>query len=146
MILWDDVLNYAKNGNLEPDEKLLLSEDEWKEKLTAEQYTIARSKGTERPFSNESCHLFEPGIYKCLCCEELLFDGSTKFDSGTGWPSFTQPIKKNGIAYHMDNSLARERVEVTCNKCDAHLGHVFPDGPEPSGLRYCINSAVIEKV
>ena len=92
------------------------------------------------------CGLFEPGIYACLCCGTVLFDASEKFDSGTGWPSFTQPVSPNAIAYHVDNSYGMQRVETICNTCDAHLGHVFPDGPPPSGLRYCMNAVALKKV
>jgi peptide-methionine (R)-S-oxide reductase len=106
---------------------------------------VARLKGTERPFSSEMCSLFEPGKYRCVCCGELLFDSGEKFESGSGWPSFTQPLAPEAIAYHGDGSHGMMRVEVTCNSCDAHLGHVFPDGPKPSGLRYCINAVAIEK-
>lgn len=146
MIKWLDVLNYARNGNLEPDKKIEKSESEWKELLTTEQFQVTRLKGTERPFSSDVCSRFEPGIYSCVCCGTLLFDGNTKFESGTGWPSFTQPLNENAIAYHKDNTHGMIRVEFTCNTCDAHLGHVFPDGPEPSGLRYCANAVSLRKV
>ena len=146
MIQWSDVENFANGNNPEPDRKVTKTEDEWRQQLTPEQFQITRLKGTERPFSSQMCDLFEPGNYACVCCETLLFDSTGKFDSGTGWPSFTQPAKENAIAYHGDNSLAMMRVEVTCNTCDAHLGHVFPDGPEPSGLRYCINAVSMAKV
>jgi methionine-R-sulfoxide reductase len=92
------------------------------------------------------CSLFEPGLYVCLCCDTPMFDSEEKFESGTGWPSFTQPIERNSVAYHVDGSLGMSRVETTCNTCDAHLGHVFPDGPPPSGLRYCINAVSLKKV
>jgi methionine-R-sulfoxide reductase len=92
------------------------------------------------------CNAFEPGLYECVCCGTLLFDGSEKFDSGTGWPSFTQPIKENAIAYNADHSHGMTRVETVCNTCDAHLGHVFPDGPSSSGLRYCMNAVALKKV
>ncbi|MCB1638606.1 MAG: peptide-methionine (R)-S-oxide reductase MsrB, partial [Thiothrix sp.] len=102
--------------------------------------------GTERPFSSAMCGLFEPGQYACVCCGSLLFDATEKFDSGTGWPSFTQPVRENAIAYHSDNSHGMRRVETLCNACDAHLGHVFPDGPAPGGLRYCMNAVALKKV
>jgi methionine-R-sulfoxide reductase len=122
------------------------TDSEWRERLTAEQYWITRQKGTERPFSSEMCSLFEPGQYACACCDTLLFDSAEKFESGTGWPSFTQSVEPGVISYHGDRSFGMIRVETVCNVCDAHLGHVFPDGPEPSGLRYCINAVALKKV
>lgn len=146
MLKWIDILRLAANGNLEPDRRVVKSDAEWRAQLTPEQYSVARQHGTERPFSSEMCSLFEPGLYACVCCATLLFDASQKFESGTGWPSFTQPIKENAIAYHGDNSYGMMRVETVCNTCDAHLGHVFPDGPAPSGLRYCMNAVALKKV
>ena len=146
MLIWKDILSFAKNANPEPDNRVEKSEAEWKEILTSEEFQITRLKGTERPYSNEMCSLFEPGIYACTCCGTVLFDASEKFESHSGWPSFTQPLKENAIAYHEDNSLFMSRIEVTCNTCDAHLGHVFPDGPPPSGLRYCINAVSLKKI
>lgn len=122
------------------------SDEAWRQQLSEEVYRIARGKGTEAPFTGEYCESFEPGLYACVCCGELLFDSRTKFESGTGWPSFTQPVKENAIRYEMDTSYGMRRVEILCNVCDCHLGHVFPDGPEPTGLRYCVNSASIRKV
>lgn len=146
MMKWSDVVRYAREGNLAPPRRVEKSDEDWKAALTEEQFTITRKKGTERPFSSEVCSLFEPGIYKCVCCGTELFDASEKFESGTGWPSFTQPIEPNVIAHHEDKAFGMSRIETTCNVCDAHLGHVFPDGPPPSGLRFCINAAALEKV
>lgn len=146
MINWNSIIQITKKGNPEPDKKVVKSETEWKEILTDEQYRVTRLKGTERPHSSELCSLFEPGIYGCTCCNTLLFDANQKFESGTGWPSFTQPIKENAVAYIKDISFGMIRIEAVCNTCDAHLGHVFPDGPEPSGLRYCMNAISLKKI
>ncbi|MCB0274145.1 MAG: peptide-methionine (R)-S-oxide reductase MsrB [Calditrichaeota bacterium] len=140
---WRDVLTYAREGSPQPDRVVRKSEEEWQAQLTPEQYRITRNKGTEAPFSGELCHAHEKGRYSCLCCGTLLFDSTLKFDSGTGWPSFTEPVRDNVIKYEKDTSYGMVRVEVMCNVCEAHLGHVFPDGPPPSGLRYCINSESI---
>ena len=140
MITWKDVIHFAVNGNPAPDRRVEKSEEEWKQLLTSEQFRITRLKGTESPHSGALCTIYEEGKYNCVCCHTPLFDSSIKFSSGTGWPSFTQPIQVNAIKYDKDTSYGMIRVEVMCNTCDAHLGHVFPDGPEPSGLRYCINS------
>jgi peptide-methionine (R)-S-oxide reductase len=140
MINWNDVLNFASKGNLAPDHRVEKTDAEWKALLTPEQYRITRKKGTEARFSGELCSRYDPGKYKCVCCDTELFDSGIKFDSRTGWPSFTQPIKDNVINYIKDSSWGMTRIEVECSVCDSHLGHVFPDGPEPSGLRYCINS------
>lgn len=146
LLKWLDVLRMARISNLKPDRKVVKTDAEWQAQLTSEQYFVTRRHGTERPFSSEMCELFEPGLYACVCCDSLLFNAGEKFDSGTGWPSFTQPIKENAIAYHEDNNYGMSRVETLCNTCDAHLGHVFPDGPPPSGLRYCMNAAALKKV
>src|SRR5271156_3168309 len=146
MLKWPDVLNLAKNGNPAPDRKVVKTDAEWRAQLSPEEYRVTRQAGTERAFSSEMCSLFEPGIYSCLCCDTVLFDASEKFDSGTGWPSFTQPVKSNVIAYNLDSSHGMTRVETVCNTCDAHLGHVFPDGPPPSGLRYCMNAVSLKKI
>lgn len=145
MIKWIDIIKLSNKGNFEPDRRVEKTKQEWKEELSPEVYYITREKGTEKPFSGESCSVFTPGKYECACCHELLFDANEKFESGTGWPSFTQPAKENAIAYHKDRSFGMVRVEVTCNVCDAHLGHVFPDGPPPSNLRYCINDLSLVK-
>ncbi|HPQ95650.1 MAG: peptide-methionine (R)-S-oxide reductase MsrB [Thiothrix sp.] len=146
MLRWIDVLGFAAKGNPEPDHTVHKTEQEWQAQLTPEQFGVTRRHGTERPFSSEMCSLFEPGQYACVCCGSLLFDASEKFDSGTGWPSFTQPVRTNAIAYHRDDSYGMHRVETLCNVCDAHLGHVFPDGPAPGGLRYCMNAVSLKKV
>lgn len=146
MILkWNDVLKFGRDGNPAPDRRVVKSDAEWRQELSPEEYRITRQAGTERAFSSAMCSLFEPGLYSCRCCGELLFDATEKFESGSGWPSFTQPIKPNAIAYHVDNSYGMQRVETICNTCDAHLGHVFPDGPPPSGLRYCMNALALKK-
>jgi len=146
MIKWADVIHFTNKGNPTPDKRVEKTEEEWKQILTPEEFQVTRLKGTERSFSSEMCSLFEPGIYECKCCGTLLFDASEKFESGTGWPSFTQPVKENAVGYHADKSHGMIRVEVICNSCDAHLGHIFPDGPPPSGLRYCINALSLNKV
>ena len=146
MLKWLDVLRLAREGNLEPDRKVVKTEEEWRAQLTPEQYAVTRQQGTERPFSSALCSLFEPGLYACVCCDELMFDASVKFESGTGWPSFTQPLTENAIAYHADHAQGMVRVETVCNACAAHLGHVFPDGPAPSGLRYCMNAVALKKI
>jgi len=143
MLKWNDVIAFATKGNPTPPKRVEKSDEEWKKILTAEEYAIARKKGTERAFTGEYCEAHDPGLYACRCCGTLLFDSSLKFESGTGWPSFTQPYTDDVVAYHKDNAYGMVRVEVTCNVCDGHLGHIFPDGPAPSGLRYCINSASI---
>lgn len=140
MLTWKDVINFSVNGNPKPDNLIEKSEVEWQAQLTPEQYRIARQKGTERPHSGALCSVHEAGKYNCVCCNSPLFDSTIKFDSSSGWPSFTQPIKPNAIKYDNDSSFGMVRVEIMCNTCDAHLGHVFPDGPEPSGLRFCVNS------
>lgn len=141
---WNDVIKYANKGSLTPDRRVEKTEEEWKSELSPEQFRITRKKGTEMAFSGEYCEAHEPGKYACRCCNEPLFDSGLKFDSHSGWPSFTEPIKDNAIKYEKDTSFGMVRVEVMCNVCDAHLGHVFPDGPEPTGLRYCINSESIQ--
>ncbi|MCM4150793.1 peptide-methionine (R)-S-oxide reductase [Arenibacter sp. N53] len=140
MLTWKDIINFSVKGNPQPDKRVEKTEEEWKQLLTPEQFRIARNKGTEAAHSGALCSTHDAGKYSCICCDTPLFDSTIKFNSGTGWPSFTQPIKDNAIKYHKDTSYGMVRVEVMCNTCDAHLGHVFPDGPEPSGLRYCINS------
>lgn len=145
MLTWNDVLKFATEGNPKADNKVVKAKSEWRQQLSDEEYRVTREAGTERAFSSELCAIFEPGIYACRCCDALLFDASEKFDSKTGWPSFSQPIKQNAIAYHIDSSHGMARVETICNTCDAHLGHVFPDGPGAGGLRYCMNAIALRK-
>ncbi|WP_417883258.1 peptide-methionine (R)-S-oxide reductase MsrB [Vibrio rumoiensis] len=142
MLNWEDVIKRANHRNVPVLRRVEKTEQEWRDILDAEVFRVTRLKGTERAFSSEICSLFEPGFYGCACCNTLLFDASEKFESGTGWPSFTQPIEPNVVAYHKDHSHGMTRIEATC---DAHLGHVFPDGPEPSGLRYCMNAVSLVK-
>lgn len=146
MLKWNDVINFAKNGNPTPRKKVTKTDEQWREQLSENEYYVTRMKGTERPDMSGSCTLLEPGKYVCVCCDNLLFDADEKFESGTGWPSFTQPATIEAIGYVRDVSHGMERVEVVCNVCDAHLGHIFPDGPLPTGLRYCVNGAAMKKL
>lgn len=145
MITWQDIEKFVKNGNPPANQRIVKTGAKWRSSLPKDVYEVTRNAGTERPFSSPMCSYFEPGVYACACCESLLFDSTEKFDSGTGWPSFTQPIDENGVAYFNDDSLSSMRVEITCNTCDAHLGHVFPDGPAPSRLRYCVNALSLKR-
>jgi peptide-methionine (R)-S-oxide reductase len=125
-------------------EKINKTEEEWRRELTPEQYHILREKGTERPFTGKYADSHANGMYLCAACGQELFSSETKFESGCGWPSFYQPSQGSAVEEHADNSYGMRRVEVTCSRCGGHLGHVFPDGPNPTGLRYCINSASLK--
>ena len=128
----------------ESPEKIVHSDEEWRAMLTQEQYQVLRQKGTERPFTGVLTENHETGDYHCAACGSLLFGSDAKFDSGCGWPSFTLPADSTAVAEHEDRTFGMRRVEVTCARCGGHLGHVFPDGPGPGGLRYCINSASLK--
>lgn len=138
-------MRYATYGNPEPERVVQKTEKEWREQLTEEQYRVLREKATEKAYRNAYCKVYEPGVYACAGCGSLLFDASAKYHAISGWPSFWQPYRKAAIRYQFDDSHKMHRIEALCNACGGHLGHVSNDGPPPTGLRYCINSASLLK-
>ncbi|RSK43274.1 peptide-methionine (R)-S-oxide reductase MsrB [Hymenobacter perfusus] len=145
MIRWIDILTFARYGNPEPPQRLERPDAEWQQQLTPAQYQVLRQHATEPPYRNAYCRSYEPGRYHCAGCNAVLFDSATKYHAISGWPSFIQPATRAALRYHFDDSHHMQRIEVRCNCCGSHLGHVFPDGPAPAGLRYCINSVSLER-
>jgi peptide-methionine (R)-S-oxide reductase len=143
------IAQYDANGvrtGVEEVQKIVKSDDEWRKQLTPEQFDVTRREGTERAGTGKYAYNHADGLYHCICCNTVLFDSKTKFESGTGWPSFYQPLAKENVVEITDRTLGMERIKVNCTRCDAHLGHVFDDGPKPTGLRYCMNSASLNFV
>jgi peptide-methionine (R)-S-oxide reductase len=145
-LTWRDVVYYAKYANPEPYRRVEKTDDEWRRLLTPAQYHVTRQKGTEPPYRNAYCRSYAPGVYVCVGCGSPLFNATGKYHAMSGWPAFTQPVAKGAVKYAFDDSHGMHRLEALCNACDAHLGHVFPDGPQPGGLRYCINSESLRRV
>jgi peptide-methionine (R)-S-oxide reductase len=137
-------MNKADRTDQKEEDKIAVSEAEWRQKLTPEQFNVTRKHGTERAFSHPYHQEKKAGMYRCVCCGAPLFSSKTKYDSGTGWPSFYAPAGKGSVSEHEDRSFFTRRTEVRCAKCEAHLGHVFPDGPKPTGARYCINGVALQ--
>ena len=139
--LLQDGANPASNKGIK---KVNKTDEEWKRILTPDQYAVTRQKGTEPPFTSPLNHIHQQGVFECVCCELPLFSSKAKFDSGTGWPSFWEPVAKENVREEIDRTLAETRTEVLCARCDAHIGHVFKDGPKPTGLRYCMNGVALK--
>lgn len=146
MLRWKDIIYYAKYSNPEPYRRVAFTEQEWAQQLTPEQYKVMRQHGTEPPYRNAFCNVYDPGTYVCAGCHSLLFNSTEKYRAISGWPSFTQPASKAALNYSFDDSHHMQRIAVCCNVCKSHLGHVFNDGPKPHGLRFCINSICLIKL